>query len=168
MKQHRDTVWQRRGISWIWHPDALAQVAKPGEVWSLRQFLRSAGQWTPDQALPSHGGDTLVVAGLDACLDLLHPEDAEIWLSGEIKEAILAFQDAFSGETALLFWLPEGKRRFHINPATDAVTWRCAAPHAGESLDFGRVLWGEAHEYPQEILLAGMDAPVGLFHRHIS
>jgi hypothetical protein len=79
-----------------------------------------------------------------------------------------SFQIAYSGELALIFWLPEGKRRFHINPATDAVTWRCAAPHSAESIDFGRVLWGQAHEYPQEILLAGNEASAGLFHRHIS
>ena len=166
MRQHRDTVWQRQGISWLWSAEALACVAKAGEVWSLRQLFRAGRAW-PDE-LPSNDGNTLVVAGLDGCLDLLRPEEAEIWLGGEVKEAIRAFQDAYSGELALIFWLPDGKRRFHINPATDAVTWRCAAPHSAESIDFGRVLWGEAHEYPQEILLAGNEASVGLFHRHIS
>ena len=39
MKQLRDSVWQRRGTSWIWDAEALAQVAKADEVWSLRQFL---------------------------------------------------------------------------------------------------------------------------------
>lgn len=164
MRQHRDTVWQRQGISWIWSPDALNCIATASEVWSLRQFLRAGRPW-PDE-LPSNGGNTLVVAGLDGCLDLLSPEDAETWLGSEIKESILSFQDAVYCELALVFWLPEGKRRFQINPATDAVTWRCAAPHSAESLEFGRLLWSEAHEYPQEILLAG--AAVGLFHRRIS
>jgi len=166
MRQHRDTVWQRRGISWLWSAEALASVANAAEVLSLRQLFQVCRSW-PDE-LPSNGGNTLVVAGLDACLDLLRPEDAETWLGGEVKEAILAFQEAFSGELALIFWLPDGKRRFHINSATDAVTWRCAAPHSADSLDFGRVLWGEAHEYPQEILLAGHEAAAGLFHGHIS
>ena len=166
MRQHRDTVWQRQGISWLWSAEALASVANAAEVWSLRQFFRAGRSW-PDE-LPSNGGNTLVVAGLDGCLDLLRPEDAEVWLGGEIKEAILSFQEAFSGELALIFWLPEGKRRIHINSATDAVTWRCAAPHSAKSLDFGRVLWGEANEYPQEILLPATETSAGLFHRHIS
>jgi len=74
MKQLRDTVWQRRGISWIWDNDAFASVTGPQDVVSMREFLRMVRNW-PDE-LPSNSGDTLVVAGLDACLDLLTPEDA--------------------------------------------------------------------------------------------
>ena len=168
MKQHRDTVWQRRGISWIWHPDALAQVAKPGEVWSLRQFLCAKRRWVSGQALPSNHGKTLVVAGLDASLDLLSPMDAEIWLECEIKEAIRSFQDGISNELALIFWLPSGKQRFHVNPATDAVIWKCAGPFTDETLEFGRLLWGEANGYPQEIILGGKDALAGFYHGRFS
>lgn len=35
-------------------------------------------------------------------------------------------------------------------------------------LDFGRILWGEAPEYPQEILLREGGKPVGLFHLRIT
>ena len=86
MKQLRDSVWQRRGTSWIWEAEALAQVAKADEVWSLRQFLLTVGHWPED--LPSNNGATLVVAGLDGCLDLLTPSDAENWLGAEVKAAI--------------------------------------------------------------------------------
>ena len=40
MRQTTDTVWQRRGISWIWDAEALALVSQPGNVWSLRQLLQ--------------------------------------------------------------------------------------------------------------------------------
>ena len=79
MKQLLDTVWQRRGISWIWDDEALNEIARPGEVLSLRQLLRDDGHWPDD--LPSNNGRTMVVAGLDACLDLLSPEDADAWLA---------------------------------------------------------------------------------------
>ncbi len=69
MKQTLDTVWQRRGTSWLWDEEARNLVCTAGEVWSLRQFLRAVGQWPDD--LPSNGGNTLVVAGLDGGLDLL-------------------------------------------------------------------------------------------------
>jgi hypothetical protein len=71
MKQLFDTVWQRRGVSWIWDDEALNKVAKPGEVFSLRELLRFERQWPDD--LPSNNGDIMVVAGLDACLDLMSP-----------------------------------------------------------------------------------------------
>lgn len=166
MKQLRDSVWQRRGTSWIWDAEARAQVCAASEIWSLRQFLLAVGRWPDD--LPSNNGASLVVAGLDGCLDLLIPSDAENWLGTEIKDAILSFQDFYSGEAALIFWLPSGAGRIMINSATDAVGWRCAAPQSIQQLDFGRLLWGEAREYPQEILLRDGSNSAGLFHLRIT
>ena len=165
MKQLLDTVWQRRGTSWIWDEEARNHVCAADEVWSLRQFLRAVGNWPED--LPSNDGNTLVVAGLDGSLDLLNPTDAEAWLDEAIKKAILSFQDEYGGEAALIFWLPSGYGRIKINAADDSVEWRCPPP--GEILlAFGRILWGEAKEYPQEILLRSGCTPAGLFHLRIT
>ena len=82
MRQVLDTVWQRRGTSWLWDEEARNTVCAADEVWSLRQFLQAAApgaQGWPDD-LPSNGGQTLVVAGLEGSLDLLAPDQAEIWL----------------------------------------------------------------------------------------
>jgi len=166
MKQLLDTVWQRRGTSWIWDEEARNQVCAASEVWSLRQFLQAAGHWPDD--LPSNDSNTMAVAGLDGCLDLLSPTDAEGWLASAMKDAILSFQEFYDGQAALIFWLPSGAGRITVNPATDAVSWRCALPNADQRIDFGRVLWGEAHEYPQEILLRGGAKPAGLFHLRIT
>lgn len=166
MRQLLDTVWQRRGTSWIWDEEARNQVCAASEVWSLRQFLMAAGNWPDD--LPSNDGQTLVVAGLEGSLDLLSPEDAETWLGNSIKSAVLSFQDEYAGEAALIFWLPLGHSRLKVQAATDAVYWLCEAPHRGSQIDFGRVLWGEANEYPQEILLREGSKPAGLFHLRIT
>jgi hypothetical protein len=166
MRQLLDTVWQRRGTSWIWDEEARNQVCRPSEVWSLRQFLRALGDWPSD--LPSNSGRTLVVAGLDGSLDLLAPSDAEIWLSDTIKAAILSFQDEYAGEAALVFGLPSGHSRIKVQTTTDAVSWVCAAPHGPSKLEFGRVLWGEANEYPQEVILRQGGKPAGLFHLRIT
>lgn len=166
MKQLLDTVWQRRGTSWIWDEEARNQVCVASEVWSLRQFLQAVGNWPDD--LPSNGSNTLVVAGLEGSLDLLTPEDAETWLGDAVKQAILSFQDAYDGQAALVFWLPSGQGRIKFHPATDSIEWRCAAPHGESLLAFGRILWGEANEYPQEILLREGSKPAGLFHLRIT
>ncbi|NCC23129.1 MAG: hypothetical protein EOM26_11830 [Alphaproteobacteria bacterium] len=166
MRQLHDTVWRRRGTSWIWDEEARNQACETAEVWSLRQFLMAWGNWPDD--LPSNDGQTLVVAGLEGGLDLLAPDDAEVWLSDAIKAAILSFQDEYAGEAALVFWLPLGHSRLKIHAATDAVTWLCEVPHRGSQLDFGRILWGEANEYPQEIFLRGGSKPAGLFHLRIT
>lgn len=166
MKQTLDTVWQRHGVSWVWDEEARNTVCLAPEVWSLRQLLLTTGHWPDD--LPSNGNNTLVVAGLEGGLDLLKPDDAEAWLGDAIKDAILSFQAYYEGEAALIFWLPSGQGRIKVLPATDAVAWRCAAPHGERSLDFGRILWGEAREYPQEILLREGAKPAGLFHLRIT
>lgn len=166
MKQLLDTVWQRRGTSWIWDEEARNQVCAASEVWSLRQFLQAVGNWPDD--LPSNGNNTLVVAGLEGSLDLLTPEDAETWLGEAVKQAILSFQDAYDGQAALIFWLPSGQGRINFHPATDSIEWRCAAPRNDNLLAFGRILWGEANEYPQEILLCEGSKPAGLFHLRIT
>lgn len=165
MRQLLDTVWQRRGTSWVWDEEARNHICVASEVWSLRQFLRAKGNWPVD--LPSNGGRTLVVAGLDGSLDLLTPDDAEIWLSEAIKPAVLSFQDEYEGEAALVFWLPGGHNRIKAHPATDEVCWLCHSPN-GHLIDLGRILWGQANEYPQEILLRDGGKPAGLFHLRIT
>jgi len=47
------------------------------------------------------------------------------------------------------------------------VGWLCHAPH-GHQIDLGRILWGQANEYPQEILLRDGGRPAGLFHLRIT
>lgn len=166
MNQTTDSVWQRRGTSWIWDEEARNQVCTAREVWSLRQFVQAAGHWA--ETLPSNSKNTLVVAGLEGGLDLLKPEDAETWLGDSVKQAIQSFQDAYDGQAALIFWLPSGLGRFKFHPATDSIEWRCAAPHGDHLIAFGRMLWGEANYYPQEILLREGGNSAGLFHLRIT
>lgn len=165
MRQLLDTKWQRRGTSWLWDEHARNLICTAGEVWSLRQFLQAVGQW-PD-VLPSNNEQTMVVAGLDAGLDLLPPDDAQAWLGDTVKEAILSFQHACD-HAALVFWLPSGHKRIKVQASTDAVSWLCHGPHGGHPIDFGRVLWGQTNEYPQEIVLSKGDKPAGLFHARIT
>jgi hypothetical protein len=168
MRQLLDTVWQRRGTSWVWDEEARNQICGASEVWSLRQFLRAAhAQGTWPEYLPSNDDQTLVVAGLDGSLDLLTATDAEAWLGDVVKPAVLSFQDAYGGDAALIFWLPGGQNRIKVLASTDAVGWVCHAP-SGHRLDFGRILWGEANEYPQEILMRDGGKSAGLFHLRIT
>jgi len=166
MRQLFDTVWQRQGTSWIWDEDARNQVCSASEVWSLRQFMQTVGKWPAE--LPGNNGRTLVVAGLDGSLDLLTPQDAEAWLGDVIKSAILSFQDEYGCEASLMFWLPMGRNRIEVQITTDEVKWLCEAPFRESKLDFGRLLWGQANEYPQEIFLKDRDKSAGLFHKRIT
>lgn len=142
MRTLTEPRWQRRGISLLWNSAALASLAAPHEVVSIRQLFALAGNW-PDE-LPSNSGNALVVAGVDGCLDLLTPEDAERWLESDLRDIILRFQGHYGGDAALIFWLPTGHDRVRVNPASQAYTWICAAPYNNQRLDLGRVLWSGA------------------------
>ena len=142
MKVLEDDVWKRRGVSLLWGGDALSLLAEAQKVVSIRQFFAMVGKWPDD--LPCNEGNTLVVAGLEGCVDLTNPVDGEAWLKSDLLPTVLAFQDAYCLEAALVFWLPTGKNRVKMNRATEAYSWVCSAPHSNQLLDLGRILWAGA------------------------
>ncbi len=166
MRNLTDTVWQRRGVSWIWNIKALSSVASDSEISSFRNFMIASDQFPDD--LPSNDGRTLVVSGLDASLDVLKPLDAEEWLNRDYKKAILSFQDIFTGDASLIFWVPKGDDRFHIEKITDNVLWNCALPNNQQRIEFGRLLWGDSNGNPQKIKYGGTGEIAGLFHPRIT
>jgi len=169
MKILQDDIWKRRGVSLLWGADSLSNLVKPKDVLSIREFFALVGNWPND--LPCNNGNTLVVAGLEGCIDLMEPEMAEVWLKSEFLSAVLAFQDEYSLEAALIFWLPTGKNRIRMNRATEAYTWVCSAPYSDQHLDIGRILWAGAEADVGRIIDPGNINPdpdgvawVGLHH----
>ena len=142
MKILQGDVWTRRGVSLLWGGETLSRLAQPEDVLSIRQFFAMVGHWPDD--LPCNQGNTLVVAGLEGCVDIMEPKVAEAWLKSDLLPAVLGFQDEYSLEAALVFWLPTGKSRVRMNRATEAYTWVCSAPHSNKHLELGRILWAGA------------------------
>ncbi len=173
MRLVQDRVWYRRGLSLLWGPELLAEIAKPEEVLSIRGFFELARKWPED--LPSGGGQTLVVAGVEGCLDLLPPPEAATWLEEELRPRLLGFQEEYESQTALVFWLPAGRQRVRMTRAAESYVWHCAPPRQGETLPLGRILWSGAESDVGRILdprekSQDFDGPawVGLHHPRIS
>lgn len=173
MKILQGDVWKRRGFSLLWGGEALSALTQPQQVLSIRQFFAMVGRWPED--LPCNGGNTLVVAGLEGCVDLMDPLEAETWLKNDLLPAVLAFQDEYSLEAALVLWLPTGKSRVKMNPATESYSWVCSAPHSNQRLDLGRILWGGAESDVGRIIdpvctNSDPDGPgrIGLHHPRLS
>ena len=55
-----------------------------------------------------------------------------------------------------------------VNATSDAVTWASPPPHQAQSLPFGLILWGEAGEHPQELVLQPGGKPARLYHARIT
>jgi len=161
-----DICWRSQGISILWDDRALREICtNHDEVVSLRQFMQFWQHGWPDD-LPSGGGDTLVVAGLDACIDSLSPEKGVEWLENYLYKGSLTFQQNFEEQAALVFWMPEGKNRVQANALGDSYYWLCDGEYQHESIPLSRCIYNGAEKNAQPIMFGG--SIVGLYIRRIS
>jgi hypothetical protein len=98
-------------------------------------------------------------------------DDAEVWLNDSLKPAVLAFQEQYDGERALILWAPSGKERIGVSPASGDYLWRVR----GGPLELGRILWGGAGDGLFRVVesndpKADPEGPawIGLHHTRIS
>lgn len=168
-----DNSWMICGISLLWDAKALNEICPPDSVRSLREFLRlHQAQW-PESSLALVNGRTLVIAGLEAAMDTLNPQDAVEWLEQKVYPAVRDFQDNVAdggGEAALIFWLADAKRIWH-RAADNTNHWHCSGEHQGRSIPIGRCIWNGAEPSVRRIMVVGSDSKpenVGLFLRRIS
>ncbi len=111
MRTLEGDVWKRRGLSLLWGPEALAELAKPEKKASIRDVFYVSRSW-PEELFPATVAKTLVVAGVEGCLDsLAHLKDAESWIENDLRPVLLSFQEEYEGQAALVLWLPTGRRR---------------------------------------------------------
>lgn len=172
VKRRFNDGWSRRGFSLLWDATTLSSIVDPAEVVSIRTMFAMVDDW-PD-TLPAAGGDAIVVAGLEGCLDLLDKHDAEQWLSNDLRDAILSFQIAYEGMAGLLFWVPSGRERISMSGASEQYYW-AHRPSGKQGLHIGRLLWSGAENEIERILTSndpnadydGKDW-VGLHHPRIS
>jgi len=173
MKTMNTDTWTRRGINFLWDEGAFSRLAEPSQVLSLRAAIQLSKAWKGD--LPANKGRTLAIAGLDLCLDLMTPEDAELWVDKILHPFLWQFQAEYDGEGALVFWIPGGGRRLAMNPASERYSWRCAPPFRERSLEIGRLLLGGAEAdlvriMDQALANQDVDGPawIGLHHPRLS
>ena len=168
-------IWTKRGVSVIWDAKALSELGSMSKALSLRDWLRWQAEGWADREEYFTGNDerAVVVAGLDAALDSLDPEDAEIWMQDHILNAITEFQDEIAGggqEAALIFWMVN-RKRFNYHTASDAVVWKCSTAHGGVELPISHCIWNGAQADIRRIIPADGDdqeSGIGLFLQRVS
>ncbi|MCI0352554.1 MAG: hypothetical protein L0Z53_24305 [Acidobacteriales bacterium] len=168
-----DNAWMQGGTSLLWDASALNSLCAAESVRSLRELLRLHQSGWPDSELKLINNRTLVVAGLEAAMDTLHPEYAEEWLEKTVYPAVLDFQENVADggrEAALILWLAEPKRIWH-RPADHTYHWHCTGEHRNHSIPIGRCLWNGAEGSARRIITVNSEKKevcVGLFHPRIS
>jgi hypothetical protein len=133
MRAVSDQSWSRRGLSLLWGAESLSRIAHPNQVVSVRQPFALSRAWPED--LPAVEGNTVVVAGVDGCLDALGPEDAAQWLEEDFRRIVVGFQDRYENQAALILWIPDSRRRIAMPRATEEYEWHCSG--RGTQADFG-------------------------------
>jgi hypothetical protein len=174
MKTMMDDTWSRRGINFLWDEESFALLRKKPHttVLSFRAAWQLSRDWPED--LPANDGRTLIVAGLDTCLDLMTPHDASAWITSTLRPLVQQFQTEYDGEGSLVFWIPNGAKRIYMNMASEQYNWHCAVPK-GETLEIGRLLWSGAESdvariINQKCTNQDVDGPawIGLHHPRVS
>lgn len=168
-------LWTKRGVSVVWDAKALSNLGSMTKALSLRDWFRWQANGWPEREDYFTGQDerTIVVAGLDAALDTLDPEEAEAWMQDRLMNTILEFQDEVAGggqEAALVFWMVN-RKRFRYQTADDSVMWKCSTAHSGRELPISRCIWNGAQSDVRPIIPNDCDDQVngiGLFLQRVS
>lgn len=149
--------WERRGFSLLWEARVLSEIVAPSAVVTMRALFELRKAW-PEQ-LPAAQGDALVVAGLDGCLDSLSEKEAIQWLESDLKSVVLAFQEHYQGEAALMMWIASGRTRVGMELADEQYFWRTAPGRDALKLPLGQCLWGGAEADVARILVSSDNNP---------
>jgi hypothetical protein len=169
----RDKSWMSSGISLLWDAEALNEICSAEAVRSLRELLRLHRAGWPENELKLIKHRTLVIAGLEAAMDTLNPQDAVEWLEQKVYPAVRDFQDNVAdggGEAALILWFADSKRVWH-NAADNTYHWYCSGEHCKQSIPIGRCIWNGAESSARRIVTIDSEQKpknVGLFLRRIS
>ena len=166
-----DDIWARRGITLLWDAEKLSALCAPDQIISLRRFLQLHKAGWPEAELCLVGGTTVVVAGLEGCLDVMSPQATETWLLQVVHLAIRSFQREVADgglQAALVFWFVDSKRIRH-EVAEDTYEWHCDGDYRGKTIVLSRCLFnGAQHELRRIVGAKGVDHPIGLYLSRIS
>jgi len=148
-------TWKRRGHSVLWDAGSLASFCTADQAVTLREFLRLHAAGWPSEKTDALlvRGRALVVAGLDAALDALNPDDALEWLEKAVYPAIISFEKNVAdgaSQAALIFWFADAKR-FSLNISEICAYWNCSLAFGSRSIPLSRGLWNGSSSSMQEI-----------------
>lgn len=93
MNETTTNAWLRQGCSLIWDPDFLTPLLQKNSPVPLREVLLWSRQGFP--AAPPVEGSTVLVAGLQTCLETLPPAQAFTLLRTLIQPMIRRWQDTW-------------------------------------------------------------------------
>lgn len=136
MKELSADSWKRQGSSVIWDKDTLQSLLPVASLVSLRTFLTWHDAW-PAQ-LPRNSR-TILVGGLQTCLELLSPAEGESFLLHRVQ-ALISRQQSKTEQVGVIFAFHNATHRaFDVTQRDEEISYK----RAGQPLmPLSVPLWG--------------------------
>ena len=133
MQEMTSSTWLRRGSSVVFHPQLLGPLIHDDCLVSLRTALEWLKGWPAD---PPGNGSTVLVGGLEAALEVMDEDEAEVFLRGKVKAFVQEFQSIWD-QRGLVFGFGCPAKRFKVD-AFENVLFRCPGDKA---IQLSAALW---------------------------
>jgi hypothetical protein len=164
MQELYGTVWHRRGSSIVWDSAALAPLLADGCLVSLREVLSWRKAWPVVSS-----SSPVLVGGLEACLELLPPAEAESLLRQQVKPLIRDFQRHWDNR-GLVFGFGAPVGAFQVDPVSEEV---CLMRRDQTKVRLSFAMWDGSTDLQLSRLIqpsgsAKSDTPIGYYVQRIS
>jgi len=136
MNEQSASSWQRRGSSLLFDQTTLGPLLLNDNLISLRQSLGWLEQWPAEPPT----SPTILIGGLETCLDQLDVDEAEIFLQEKIRRLVEGAQSNWQ-RCGLVFGFSKPANTFQVNTTTDELTYIRTDQ---KTIHLARSLWGGA------------------------
>jgi len=164
MKELSADSWKRQGSSIIWDKASLQALLPTASLVSLRQFLSWQDAWPA--RLP-RSSRTVLVAGLQTCMEALSPQQGEAFLLNRVQ-ALIRRQQGKLEQFGIIFGFPTASpRAFEVTQREEDISYKRAAQSL---VPLSAPLWGRGTSAEIQILLRNSQSRdhIGFHVRRIS
>lgn len=134
MREMSSSAWLRRGSSIVFDKQSLGPLISSGSLISIREALSWMKAWPTE---PPSGSRTVLVGGLETCLEVLTSQDAERFLREPVKAFILQFQERWD-QVGLVFGFGTSPSSFEVTSAEEEIIFR---RRGGERVRLSYFMW---------------------------
>jgi hypothetical protein len=134
MKEMSSTGWLRRGSSIVFDRYTLGPLIGGGALVSLREALGWITAWPSE---PRGNGQTILVGGIETCLDVLEKSEAQEFLKNRVNPFVQEFQARWD-QRGLVFGFGTHERSFEVTASDEELLF---VRRDGEKVRLSYSLW---------------------------
>lgn len=146
MKELSADSWKRQGSAIIWDKAILQSLLPSASLVSLRQFLGWETVWPARMPRPCR---TILIGGLQTCLESLPQADAEAFLLQRVQKVIHRHQAKLE-QYGLIFGFWATQRAFESTQRDEEIYYK---PASGPRVAVSFPLWGRGTSADIQLLL---------------